>query len=391
MARKPKVAFVVQRYGIEVTGGAELLCRWVAERMREYWDIEVLTSCAIDYVTWKNHYPEGITEVNGIPVRRFRVKRERDVEKFGRIQEKIFGREHTIEDELNWIEENGPYYPELIEWIKKNKRMYDFFVFFSYRYFHSFFGIKEVGKKSILIPTAEHDDVLYMRAFRDTFNNTGGIAYISLEEAELVQKIMKNYQIPYEIIGVGVEVLNGDGKRFRVKFNIDGKFILYVGRIDENKGCVELFDFFSRFLRETKAKLKLVLAGYSVMKIPDSKEIVYLGVISDQEKFDALSACEVFVMPSFYESLSIISLEAFASGKPVLANGNCEVLKGHIERSNGGLFYLNYEEFREALSFLLREREIAEEMGRGGKEYFENTYKWGIIEEKYLRLAEKIL
>ncbi len=391
MERKLKVAFIVQRYGVEVSGGAELLARWIAERMRRHWNIEVLTSCAIDYVTWKNHYPEGLTFVNEIPVRRFRVKRERNVEKFGKVQEKIFGKEHTISDELQWIIENGPYYPELIEWIKKKKDEYDLFLFFSYRYFHSYFGVMETRKKSILVPTAEHDDALYMRIFRDIFKETGGIIYISFEEAYLIQNILKVNHVPYEISGVGIEKMEGNGKRFREKFGIEDEFILYVGRIDENKGCGELFDFFIRFVRETGINTKLVLAGYPVMKIPETSSIIHLGVITDQDKFDALSASRLFVMPSFYESLSIVTLEAFASAKLVLANGNCEVLKGHIERSHAGLYYRNYEEFKESLIFLLREKELAEEMGKKGLDYFNENYRWELIEEKYLRLVEKVL
>lgn len=388
---KIHVAFVVQRYGLEVCGGAELYARMIAERMKKFWNIEVLTSCALDYLTWKNYYKEGIEETNGIPVRRFSVKKERNIEKFGKIQEKIFGKEHRIEDELEWVKENGPYYPQLIDWIQKNKKEFEFFIFFSYRYFHSYFGINIVPEKSILVPTAEHDPALYMRIFREIFHKPKGIVYISPEEGELVQNISKNYKVPFEIVGVGVELLEGEPSRFREKFGISDKFIIYIGRIDENKGCKELFDYFLRFIHETGEKVRLVLIGPPVIPIPSHPLITHLGFLSDQDKFDALKASELLVMPSFYESLSIVTLEAFASGRPVLANGNCEVLKGHIERSNGGLYYENYEEFRGALLFLLRENETAEEMGKRGRRYFEENYGWDVIEEKYLRFVERVL
>lgn len=387
---KLRVAFVVQRYGLEVSGGAELYTRLVAEKMRKYWKIEVLTSCALDYITWKNHYREGIEEINSVPVRRFSVERERNIEKFGKIQEKIFGKEHRLEDELEWVKENGPYYPQLINWIKKNRKEFDFFFFFSYRYFHSYFGINEVPEKSILVPTAEHDPALYMRIFRENFNAPKGVVYISPEESELVQNISKNYNVPFEIIGVCSEIKEGNPSRFREKYGIHDKFVVYIGRIDPNKGCNELFDYFLRFLHETREKIRLVLIGTPVIPIPSHPLITHLGFVSDLDKFDALKASELLLMPSFYESLSIVTLEAFASGKPVLANGNCEVLKGHIERSNAGLYYENYEEFRDSLLFLLREKEIAEEMGRKGKKYFEENYSWKLIEEKYLRFVEKI-
>ncbi len=387
---RPFVAFVVQRYGIDVSGGAELHARLVAERMKNYWEIEVLTSCALDYITWKNHYKEGIEEINGILVRRFPVKRERNVEKFGKVQERVFGREHRIEDEIEWVKENGPYYPQLIDWIKENNKKFDFFIFFSYRYFHSYFGINAVPEKSILVPTAEHDPALYMRVFRENFNKVKGIFYLTPEECELVQSVSKNYSIPFEIAGGCPEVMDGNPSRFREKFGINERFIIYIGRIDENKGCKELFDYYLRFLNETNEKIRLVLIGTPVIPIPSHPFIIHLGYVSDQDKFDALSASELLIMPSFYESLSIVTLEAFAVGKPVLANGNCEVLRGQIERSNGGLYYENYEEFRDSLIFLLKEKEIAEKMGRNGEKYFKENYSWNVIEGKYLRLLERI-
>ncbi len=388
---RPCVAFVVQRYGLEVSGGAEFLARLVAERMRKYWEIEVLTSCALDYITWRNHYKEGLEEINGIRVRRFPVKKERDIERFGKIQDKIFGKEHRIEDELEWVKENGPYYPQLIDWIGKNEKEFDFFVFFSYRYFHSYFGINAVPEKSLLVPTAEHDPALYMRIFRENFNKSKGILYNTLEECELVQNISKNFAVPFEIVGVGVDFIEGEPERFRAKSGIQDRYLIYIGRIDENKGCKELFDYFLRFIHETGERIRLVLIGTPVIPIPSHPLITHIGFVSEQDKFDAIKGSEFLLMPSFYESLSIVTLEAFASGKPVLANGNCEVLKGQIERSNGGLYYENYEEFRDSLLFLLKEKEIVEEMGKNGKKYFEENYSWNVIEEKYLRLVEKVL
>lgn len=388
---RPCVAFVVQRYGLEVSGGAEFLARMIAERMKKHWKIEVLTSCATDYITWRNYYKEGLEEINGVRVRRFPVDKERNIERFGRVQDKIFGKEHRIEDELEWVKENGPFYPKLIDWIEKNEKEFDFFIFFSYRYFHSYFGTNRVPDKSVLVPTAEHDPALYMRIFRESFNKPKGIIYISPEECELVQNISKNFTVPFEIVGVGVDSIEGEPARFREKFGIEGRYLIYIGRIDENKGCNELFDYFLRFLHETGEKIKLVLIGTSVIPIPFHPLITHIGFVSEQDKFDALKGSEFLLMPSFYESLSIVTLEAFASGKPVFANGNCEVLRGHIERSNAGLYYENYEEFRDSLLFLLKKREIAEEMGKKGKKYFEENYNWNVIEEKYLRLLERIL
>ena len=158
-----KIAFVVQRYGDEVGGGSETLCKQIAERLSSHYDIEVLTTCAKDYITWKNEYPEGIVKINNVLVKRFRVDRERNIEKFNKFTQKIFNEKHTDLEELEWIKQQGPYSPKLLNYIKTHKNDYDLFVFYTYRYYPSFFGLPLVSGKSILVPTAEYEPTLKLK------------------------------------------------------------------------------------------------------------------------------------------------------------------------------------------------------------------------------------
>src|SRR5262245_22602672 len=121
-----KIAFVVQRYGPDINGGAELHCRYVAERLAKYCDVDVFTTCAKDYITWKNHYNEGTDTLNGIRIRRFPVERERNPDAFGRLQDSLLHFPHTTADGLKWVDEVGPYSPQLIQHIKKTKDQFDF-------------------------------------------------------------------------------------------------------------------------------------------------------------------------------------------------------------------------------------------------------------------------
>jgi glycosyltransferase involved in cell wall biosynthesis len=386
-----KLALVVQRYGLEISGGAELHCRWVAERMAKYAQVEVLTTKAYDYITWKNHYPDDREVINGIPVRRFPVDKTRHPERFGRIQNFVLGHEHRETDELRWLEEEGPHTPALIAHIQEHRDDYDYFVYWSYRYYQSYWGIRTVPEKSILVPTAEHDPVVHLRIFRNLLRLPQAFIYNSVEERKMINSLSRNEAILGDVVGVGSEIpADISGQRFRSKYGVTGDYIIYIGRIDENKGCHKLFEYFLAFKRETGSPVKLFLAGSTVLKIPSDPDIVYLGFVSEQDKFDALDGALLLAMPSFYESLSMVALEAWALGKPVLANALCEVLKGQCLRSNAGLFYESGEEFSEALKLLLSSEKLRREMGGNGRRYFEQNYTWKVIEGKYLKILDQL-
>ena len=385
------IAFVVQRYGLEINGGAELHCRWVAEHMSKYLPVEVLTSCAHDYITWRNHYPEGDEAINGITVRRFPVTKPRSPERFGRLQNAILENEHPEKDELAWLEEEGPTSPKLIQFIRKHAADYDYFIFFSYRYYHSYWGIHAVPDKSILVPTAEHDPVIHLKIFRDLFRMPRAFVYNSEEERSMIQSLSRNEDVPGLVVGVGTEVPSSySAERFRRKHDVEGPYLLYIGRIDQNKGCPHLFDHFLRFKKDTGSDVKLVLIGNTVLRIPSHPDVRHLGFLPEEDKFDALSGAELLVMPSFYESLSMVTLEAWALGRPVLANARCEVLKGQCLRSNGGLFYENYGEFRGALNLILSDPRLRAVLGENGKAYYSANYTWDIIEHKYLAIMNTL-
>ncbi len=385
-----KLGFVVQRYGEDIIGGAEYHCRLIVKYLKPHFDIEVFTSKAHDYITWKDYYKEKTDYIDGVKVNRFSVSKKRNPKKFGKIQEKVFEKEHTEKDELKWIYEEGPTLPKLIKEIEKREEEFDFFIFFSFRYYHSFHGIKLLPHKSILVPTAEPDPTLYLKVFRPVFNLPRAIVYNSWEEKRIINLYSDNYNVPGDVVGVGSEIpYEYNENKFRKKYGIEDKFLLYIGRIDKNKGVDHLFDFFQRYKKENKDNLKLVLIGKDVYPIPEDDNIIYIGSVSDEDKYDALTAAEILMMPSFYESLSMVTIESWALRKPVIVNGGCPVLKDQVVRSKGGLYYNNYYEFKEALDFILNNKKIYEKMGENGRKFYEKNYTWNRIVEKYLRLIEK--
>jgi glycosyltransferase involved in cell wall biosynthesis len=386
-----KIAIVVQRYGADINGGAELHARYVAERLARHVQVEVLTTCATDYITWRNALDAGIDNINGVAVRRFPVVRERDPDDFGRHSARVFGHVHSFAEELAWLDSEGPTSPALIEYIRAHEGDFDFFVFFSFRYYHAYHGIRAVAAKSILVPTAERDGALGLAMFAPMFRRVRALMYNSFEERALIQAVSNNTDVPGVVVGVGSEIPpHSSAIRFRQKFNLRDRFAIYIGRIDENKGCAELFDYFQRYARMLVEGLHLVLIGNPIIPIPKHPRIHHLGFVSDQDKFDALAAAELLIMPSYFESLSMVALEAWALGKPVLANGRCDVLKGQCIRSNGGLYYDNFAEFIETLRAIDFTPSLATALGRNGRDYFAHHYSWPIIERKYLDMLDRL-
>jgi glycosyltransferase involved in cell wall biosynthesis len=386
-----KLAFVVQRYGLEINGGAELHCRWIVEHLAKFCTVEVLTTQAYDYITWKNHYPEGEKIINGVSVRRFPVIRSRDPERFGRIQNHILVNEHRYDEELKWLEEEGPLAPSLIEYIKDHEDDYDYFIFFSYRYYHSYWGINALPHKSILVPTAERDSIIHLSLFRDLFRKPKAFVYNSVEEKNMIHRLSQNQDILGDVVGVGTEIPQDfSSDDFRKKYGIAEDYVIYIGRIDENKGCDQLFRFFQRYKKEESTDVKLVLIGSSKLNIPVHPDIIHLGFLSEEDKFSGLDGALMLMMPSFYESLSMVTLEAWALGKPVLANAICDVLVGQCRRSSAGLYYENYAEFHEAFRLLLQSPSLREAMGKNGKTFFRQNYSWDVIENKYLSILDRL-
>jgi len=386
-----KLAVVVQRYGRQINGGAELHARYIAEHLAKRAQVEVLTTCATDYVTWRNELAPGVEDVNGVAVRRFRVKHERDPQVFGKRSARVFEQRHSIGDELDWLDAEGPTAPALVDHLTKHAEEYDFCLFFSYRYYHAYYGARATASRAILVPTAERDEAIGLSIFKDVFRSVRAIMYNSPEERAMIHAVSGNHDVPGVVVGVGSEVAaNPQPSRFRQKHNIKGPFAIYVGRIDRNKGCNELFEFFQGYVRDVSDKTTLVLIGHSLLPVPTHPHIRHLGFVDDADKYDALAAADLLIMPSYFESLSMVALEAWALGRPVLVNAKCDVLKGQCLRSNAGLFYENYAEFAETLRAIETNRWLASSLGRNGRQFFKEHYDWPVVVRKYLDMFERL-
>jgi glycosyltransferase involved in cell wall biosynthesis len=398
MGPRMKLAIVVQRYGSDINGGAELHARYLAEHLAKHADVRVLTTCARDYVTWRNELPPGEERVNGVAVERFPVARERDrhLVEFGRRSAQVFTKPHSIDDELDWLACEGPVSPPLLERLESASDEFTYVLVFSLRYHTAYHAARTAPARAILVPTIERESSLGLAIFPPVLRGVRAIMYNSFEERAMIQALSRNEHVPGVVVGIGSDIPERpDGERARQKFSLRNRFIVYVGRIDANKGCAELFGLFTWYLKVSHLALRdreidLVLIGAAMLEIPDHPRIRHLGYLSDADKFDVIAAAELLVMPSFYESLSMVALEAWALGKPVLVNARCDVLLGQSLRSNAGLYYETAADFAGALDALLDGPALASAMGENGRRYYRQHYDWAVIEDKYVEMFSRL-
>ncbi|MBN3872569.1 glycosyltransferase family 4 protein [Nostoc sp. JL33] len=382
-----RVAFVVQRCGLEVNGGAETHCLKIAQHMSNYWDTEILTTCALDYITWKNYYSPGLAEVSGVKVQRFRVAQPRNITEFNYLSEKIchYFNKVSIKEQEAWMRSQGPISPDLIAYVKQKQHEYDAFIFFTYLYATTYFILPSVAEKAYLAPLAHNEWPIYMSMWDKFFEKPRGFIFNTIEERDFLKTRFPKINFEGPVAGVAIDppsTLNA--KKFRQKHNINEPFLLYIGRIDPSKGCQELFDYFIQLRKQESVSRKLVLLGKATMPIPRHPDIVALGFVDEQTKWDALEACDLLVMPSPYESLSMVLLEAWIMGKPVIVNGKCDVLVGQCLRAQAGVWYTNTDEFQVAIEKL--DKQIRYQLGLQGKRFVERNYMWSKIEKDYLEL-----
>jgi glycosyltransferase involved in cell wall biosynthesis len=279
-------------------------------------------------------------------------------------------------------------------------------------------GIKVAPSKSLLVPTAHDEPAIRLGIYREVFSSAAGIVWNTDVERRVVSSMFHLRALVEDVVGCGVDLPDGDdpveereppplrdetgigreplaphiegpANAFRRRHRIHGPFVLYGGRIDPGKGCEELLEYFQIYLKEG-GDATLFLMGAKLMPLPDDPHVRFAGMLPDEERLHALEAATVVIVPSPYESLSLLALESFAVGTPVLANARAEVLVDHCRRSNAGLYYADRWEFIEALKLLMRDEKLRAGMGRNGRAYVNKHYRWSTILSKYERMFTRL-
>lgn len=383
-----KLACVVHRFGADIAGGSEGHCRLVAERLAAVHDVTIVTTTARDHVTWANHYPAGAARIGALSVVRFPVERQRDLHRFRDISDHVFSDRASHEEEEEWFRENGPFAPALLDFLRQRSRDFDLVLFWSYRYYDAFFGLPLAADRAVLVPTAEEDPLIHVDILERYFALPRGYLFLTPEE-ELLIGPRAPRSTPRQIIGCGLDPPPAVDRAQLQALGVDDPYVLYLGRIDPNKGCATLLRYFLKYA-ESGGGVPLVLAGPANMAVPAHPLIRPLGFVDEAGRDALLAGARVLLMPSPYESLSMVVLEAWNHGTPVLVNARCAVLKGQVLRADGGLYYQTAMEFAGALGYLLGNRAAAAQLGAQGRAYVERHYRWPTVMAKIETLLAQV-
>jgi len=396
VTKKLRVAFVIQRYGEHVVGGAEQGCRQLAELMSNDWDVTVITTCAKNYLTWENELPPGESHLNGVRILRYPVAKARNFEEFSAKANQLEHASHRLsaDEEAQRFIDQGPYTPDLVESLSGHYHNFDAFIFYTYLYYTTAAGLPKVADKAYLISTAHDEPPFYfVRTYAPLFHSLRGIIYLSESERDLINRV---YQVPEQVkqipLGLGVpdagklteaEITELD-KKYGDLLDLSHCNLLYLGRIAPAKGCRELLAQIQEIYDHFGVRVKLLLGGSTEIDIPEHPSIKYLGFLTEKEKVFLLNRVSALINPSHLESFSIVIMEAWKCGTPVVVNRGSIVMKEHCDRAKGGLYYSGSAMLAGIAEWLRANRDSAAELGRSGKAYVEEQFDWKRIRRQLI-------
>jgi glycosyltransferase involved in cell wall biosynthesis len=382
------LAFVVPWYGRDIAGGAEAECRATTQALRARGvPVEILTTCARDLASpWTDQQPDGVTEEDGLVVRRFKV-RPRDPERYGRLQWRLtLGGTLTSFEEEDFVRESINS-NDLYAYLATERDRY-WYAFIPYCFGTTWEGALVAPERSLMIPCLHEEPFAHFKWTRRVLRAVRAVCFHVAAERALAERLAGADGARFPLVGEGVDPLPpGDGARFRRAHRVPDPFILYAGRKAPEKNTPLLVEYFARYkLTHPKSPLRLVLIGTGGVRIPGrlSADILDLGFVPPQDKADAYAATLALCQPSLLESFSLVMMEAWLVGAPALVHGRCAVTRDHCLASNGGLFFEDYFEFVEALELLARDPAARQRMGAAGRAYVLANYTWDRVTDNYL-------
>lgn len=390
-----KIGFVTPWFGETITGGAEMELRGLASHLKKAGnDVEILTTCVQAFNSdWNvNYHRPGDSIECGVKVKRFKVKK-RDTKKFDEVNYKLMNNRSISYDEEEVFFEEMVNSPDLYRYMEEKQNDYSVFVFIPYMFGTTYYGMKINTEKTILIPCLHDESYAYMEHLKKRFSSIAGMVFLSKPEMQLAERIYDLGKVKTAVLGAGVYTdIEFDAERFRKKYELHSPFILYAGRKDKGKNIDTLIRYFQEYHNRNETTLKLVLIGGGSVEFPNEikNEIIDLGFIDPQDKYDAYAAADILCQPSKNESFSLVIMESWLCKTPVLVHGNCAVTRNFAVEAKGGLYFENYFEFEGGINYLKNNPDIQRQMGENGREYVMENFAWDVIVDRYVEFFENI-
>jgi glycosyltransferase involved in cell wall biosynthesis len=382
-----RILWVVPRYGAEVVGGAETLVRRLATRaVPAGWRSSVATTCAVDHTTWRNELAPGAATVDGVNVLRFSVD-ERDADRHARAHAAIVAGGASYLDEIEWLS-TGVWSRELGRHLEQDA--HDLAIFCPYLFGTTLWGAQVRPERAAVLPCLHDEPYARLTTVGRVMGAVRGCLFNAPGEERLAHRLHDIRD--GGVVGMGFDPPAGPARAGFAERHGLGAYVVYAGRLEEGKRVDVAVDHAVRHRREHRDAPRLVLIGSGTYQPPPGTRdtVLRLGFVSEDEKRSALAGALALVNPSHLESLSIVVMEAWLEGTPVIVAAGSEVMSDHCRASGGGLTFDSYEDYRDAVDGLAADPGEARRMAAAGREYVLDQYGWTAVRSRFRAIAERL-
>ena len=390
-----KFGVVVPRFGGDAVGGAEKALRMIAERLVAWhgWDVEVFTTCSESALTWEDVLDPGTTVVDGVTVHRFGSSAGRDPE-WGPVATRVELSPTTVDDigQQLFVDRQGPLCPDLIEAAEASDA--DLVAFSPYLFYPAVRGVPLLGDRSILHGAAHDEPALHLEIMQHMYAAAGGLSYYTDAERELAESLFPVRHKPKVTLGLGIDDpdTSGDAASAREIFGIgDRPYVVCVGRVENGKGARALDSFFREYASRRGNDLALVFVGPASETLDAHPDIFVTDRVDEATKHALVADAMVSISPSAMESFSMVILEAWIAGTPVLVNAQCGATVEHASRAKGGLWFNDYPSFETALDRLVSDAQLRDVLAANGADYTARMFSWEAVIDRYVGFCRTML
>ncbi len=389
-----RFGLVVGRYGAEIIGGTEHWLRLLCEHLAVVpgWDVHVFTTGAVSAVTWADERPPGTTVETGVTVHRHRSVSGRSTA-YASLDGLVRRVPALLPDAVSrrFVDAVGPVCPDVID--DAASAGCDLMAVTPYLFWPAIEAVHRLGRRVIFHAAAHDEAELRFPLMRPVFEGVGGFSFNSFAERALVERHFRIAHLPAAVVGNAVVEVAGRPERARAELGLgaDEPFVLCLGRVERVKGSHELAEMWGLYRRRRPGAPRLVLLGVVNEPLAGDSDVIVAGPCSEAVKWGALRSCRALVSPSAWESFSLVVVEAWLAGVPVVVNGRCPATVEHCRRGQGGLWFDGYAEFEVIMDRLLGDEALRAELAASGERYARAAFAWGPIVERYRALAERVV